>query len=486
VARTAPWTLLVAAALAAALASAPAAAAPGRPRIVHPEPGLDAIPWQAALVTPGTHSVFCGATLRGDPATPSQVRYVITAAHCLLPTDGPGTLQVLAGMRDRTGADPYQRLEVDLVSSAPGWNADTYQLDAAVLRLAAPVAVVPGEIEGLPVVPPGVPDTGGVIGAPAIISGWGVSAFGSGTRPVDLRHGFVDVQPHAACSAYGAMYDPATMLCAGRVTAGGIVDTCQGDSGGPLARQTAGVRADLLVGIVSWGSTCAEPGYPGIYTNLTNPAMNTFVRRDVGDRPVARGLPSIEGTGSAGEPLTCAVGAWDNADALAVAWVRRVAGSTVPVASGPAYTPTRDDTGHALACLVTATNPWGAAEAPSPDRAITRPHAAGSTNLPRARLVRRTCARRRCQVTVRVPRDAGSSALRVVATLQRRTGCRTRRARRHAACRPRTLAGHRVRRGRFTLRTGRLRRGRYRLTVIAADVTGRRRLRPTVIALRVR
>lgn len=41
---------------------------------------------------------------------------------------------------------------------------------------------------------------------------------------------------------------------------------CQGDSGGPLVVNRGGVWTQI--GIVSFGSGCARPGWPGIYTNV--------------------------------------------------------------------------------------------------------------------------------------------------------------------------------------------------------------------------
>jgi trypsin len=53
------------------------------------------------------------------------------------------------------------------------------------------------------------------------------------------------------------------MICAGYLNKGGK-DSCQGDSGGPLTVD------DILYGIVSWGYECADPNYPGVYTNVAN------------------------------------------------------------------------------------------------------------------------------------------------------------------------------------------------------------------------
>lgn len=50
------------------------------------------------------------------------------------------------------------------------------------------------------------------------------------------------------------------MLCAGYELGG--KDSCQFDSGGPL------IENSTVVGIVSWGRSCALVGYPGVYTNV--------------------------------------------------------------------------------------------------------------------------------------------------------------------------------------------------------------------------
>ena len=62
------------------------------------------------------------------------------------------------------------------------------------------------------------------------------------------------------------------MICAG-VPDGGK-DACLGDSGGPL------VVGDKLVGIVSWGLSCALTDYPGVYSNVAT--LRSFVTEQTG------------------------------------------------------------------------------------------------------------------------------------------------------------------------------------------------------------
>jgi trypsin len=51
------------------------------------------------------------------------------------------------------------------------------------------------------------------------------------------------------------------MVCAGSKS---NQDSCQGDSGGPLES----IKTGELVGIVSFGMACADPSYPGVYSNV--------------------------------------------------------------------------------------------------------------------------------------------------------------------------------------------------------------------------
>ncbi|XP_073831833.1 transmembrane protease serine 9 [Musca autumnalis] len=92
------------------------------------------------------------------------------------------------------------------------------------------------------------------------VTGWGVTEDGYSS---DLLM-TVDVPyiPSDVCrteSAYLDLVKPG-MMCAGYLE--GERDACQGDSGGPLVCKNA------QAGITSWGSGCAQPLKPGVYTDV--------------------------------------------------------------------------------------------------------------------------------------------------------------------------------------------------------------------------
>jgi len=56
-----------------------------------------------------------------------------------------------------------------------------------------------------------------------------------------------------------------TMLC----TFTKFKDACQGDSGGPLIKKGVNAENDVVVGITSWGESCADPEFPGVFARIS-------------------------------------------------------------------------------------------------------------------------------------------------------------------------------------------------------------------------
>jgi len=252
-------------ALALGLFTAGPAAA--RTSIVNPD-GAGRVPWQVHLETADS---LCGGTIR-------DATHVITAAHCV--TDDQGATIPAAQISATAGitnvAQPESSAQVRgarRVAVFSGYDPQTIAGDAALITLDQPLDLSdPAVADSLPVMGEGEQ------AQHALVSGWGTTSEGTELPSSELLLAELDVYDDSACSAYGPRFIPSVMLCAGRTDAGGkVVDSCQGDSGGPLARVVGPGQADALAGIVSWGDGCARPGFPGIYTRVTDPAIHAFL-----------------------------------------------------------------------------------------------------------------------------------------------------------------------------------------------------------------
>jgi secreted trypsin-like serine protease len=204
-------------------------------------------PWVVRL------SVGCGGALvRPD--------VVLTAAHCVSGSSGVNTgIMVTAGAVDLAAADAV-RVPSAYVYKSPAYVTYDRGDDWALIKLAEPV-----EVPVLSLVSTNAPDAG-----PFTIMGWGADREGGDQQRFLLKAQVPAVDDATCGKAYrdsGANFVDDAMLCAGLFGVGGV-DTCQGDSGGPMIAHLED-GTDVQVGIVSWGHGCAQPQFPGVYTQLS-------------------------------------------------------------------------------------------------------------------------------------------------------------------------------------------------------------------------
>ncbi|MFE6774650.1 S1 family peptidase [Streptomyces sp. NPDC057702] len=200
---------------------------------------------------------FCGGVLV-SPTT------VITAAHCMsrevlgVDRESVGDLRAIVGRGDLRG-DLGEEVPLRQVWVNPDFDPATNAEDVAVLTLdrAQPAErVIPMAQEG---------DAAYRPGTTAKVYGWG-DTTGRGDYAARLMASEVKMLDDKRCAdAYPGTeegtYLARSMVCAGEPEGGR--DACQGDSGGPLVAQ------GRLVGLVSWGSGCAKPNSPGVYTRIS-------------------------------------------------------------------------------------------------------------------------------------------------------------------------------------------------------------------------
>lgn len=241
------------------------------------ETAIDEFPWTALieyLKSNGVKGHYCGGALISE-------RYVLTAAHCVKPSDLPAGWR-LTGVRlgewdtrsdpdcSKEGCAPSHK-DIATVQSIPhpDYASHNDPNDIALLRLAESVQFSDF------VKPICLPTTTSLrmdtfLNTAMDVAGWG-STETSSSSFVKLK-ATLKVKDLDACRAKYAQLNgiklDSTQLCAGGESG---IDTCRGDSGGPLMFQddVNGKAAYYLVGIVSYGPTpCGLSGWPAIYTRV--------------------------------------------------------------------------------------------------------------------------------------------------------------------------------------------------------------------------
>ncbi|XP_021205514.2 chymotrypsin-2-like [Bombyx mori] len=183
---------------------------------------------------------YCGASI-------IHKRFLITAAHCILPNI---TYNILVGtsLLDRGGI--VYDIEKFIVHEA--YSKITKDFDISLIKLKRPLEYGPNIAE--------VPLADGRLklrsGNMFSVTGWGVTD--GGAFPLNLRQAKVAMVSRNRCQIqYWSIRLTSRMICAGGVHA----DACQGDSGGPLTYK------NVQVGISSFGHGCGI--LPGVYTKIS-------------------------------------------------------------------------------------------------------------------------------------------------------------------------------------------------------------------------
>ncbi|KTF90384.1 hypothetical protein cypCar_00011275, partial [Cyprinus carpio] len=193
------------------------------PRIVGGvEATLGRWPWQVSLYYSNRH--ICGGSVITN-------QWIVTAAHCVHKLPQVSSLVVYAGIVTSNSAKlaQYQGLAVERIIYNKNYNHRTHDNDIALVKLRTLLNFS--------------------VHIPEVLK----------EAPVPL----ISTKKCNSSCMYNGEITP-RMLCAGYTE--GKVDACQGDSGGPLVCQDENVWR--LVGVVSWGTGCAEPNHPGVYTKV--------------------------------------------------------------------------------------------------------------------------------------------------------------------------------------------------------------------------
>nr|WP_233574041.1 serine protease [Amycolatopsis panacis] len=201
-------------------------------------------PWMVRI------SDGCGGALYTE-------RIVLTAAHCVDRTGKDTSITATLGVVDLHDSSAT-KVRSTYVYRSPTY--DTTGGDWALIKLARPV-------RGIPTLP--LATAADYNKGKFTVAGWGYTVE-DGNQQRYLQKAEVPFVDDQTCRSQGGEYDglqPDAEICAGYVDEGGV-DSCQGDSGGPLFRRD---DADqwIQVGITSWGTGCARPHAPGVYTEVS-------------------------------------------------------------------------------------------------------------------------------------------------------------------------------------------------------------------------
>ncbi|CAL1268284.1 unnamed protein product [Larinioides sclopetarius] len=226
-------------------------------------------PWMVSIQENGRH--VCGGSLIDNT-------HVLTAAHCFVSRRAaldPTRFVIRAGS---IFLNEGITVNVKKIVLHEKFTSGRHYNDIAILTIEKEAYLKP---VCLPSPELSVRD---LTGANTTMLGWGHTSYGGkGTKELQAVKDMPVVTTETCRQAYsrvggnrlssGITND---FICAGPED--GSKDACQSDSGGPLMYKDTdydfpvGVPTErwMLVGIVSFGFRCGEPGFPGVYTRVSS------------------------------------------------------------------------------------------------------------------------------------------------------------------------------------------------------------------------
>jgi len=248
------------------------------------------LPWQAAMISKfdisGNLNVMCGGVIICP-------KFVLTAGHCT-ENQEPERKQVVVGVWNRKALEPsITRHDIAQFHDHPAYKSihGEYSVyDYSILELVDPIVFKP---EAQAVYLPEAdqefsPDS------KFLISGWGArsdpNSMGSPNKLMSVTVPWVSDEDCKAAYAEPkkqkddgrlVKYDiNEAMICAGDAEVGKI-DACFGDSGGPMVWLDPKSGQVTIIGLVSFGFSCAQANAPGVYAELTT--VLDWVKDTTGD-----------------------------------------------------------------------------------------------------------------------------------------------------------------------------------------------------------